>query len=401
MNVPRVPARHLTAAALVSVVVSAVYGRIAWGMFVRSDDFNDHLLIAQHLYETGRPTVPHFLFHGVTAALHAALSTKPILVAGALATVAAHFLTGAVTYTVYWNAFRGSRLAAPGLIAVLSLLTLMAQPITIANAYTLGYFWPEPYHSPTYAMLKPFALAGFAGTAWFLTRSQWSVGLVVLFGLVAVAGGLSKPSFMICVLPAAVLMTTYRLWTRQPCSARSLNDGLYAPAAAVLAWQFFVAFSGTSDPGGMYHDSVSWAPLKVMHYWARGLPAKFAASVLFPLTVTALYWPLARRDTLLQFAWLCFGFGALYSYALVETTNWTAGNFVWSGYITLFTLLVATTIFWLRHTALPEGRWPDTRALVCGAALALHVVSGARLTWLYLTHYGCRVDFRLADYVCN
>ena len=139
-----------------------------------------------------------------------------------------------------------------------------------------------------------------------------------------------------------------------------------------------------------------------MRYWTTGLlPVKFLASVLFPVTVTALYWPLARRDTLLQFAWLCFGFGAVYSYALVETTNWTAGNFLWSGYITLLTLLVATVIFWLRQAASAEGGWPVTRALVCGAVLALHVASGARLTWMYLTHYGCRVDFRLVEYVCS
>jgi hypothetical protein len=132
---------------------------------------------------------------------------------------------------------------------------------------------------------------------------------------------------------------------------------------------------------------VSWAPLKFMSHWATGLPAKFAASTLFPLTVAALYWPTARRDTLLQFAWLCFGFGAVYSYAVVETDHWAAGNFVWSGYITLFTLFVATTIFWLRQVASSEGRW-STRAPVCGAAFALHVMSGLRLTCLYLREYG-------------
>jgi hypothetical protein len=114
-----------------------------------------------------------------------------------------------------------------------------------------------------------------------------------------------------------------------------------------------------------------------------------------------LYWPLARRDTLLQFAWLCFGFGVLYSYALVETSKWNAGNFVWSGYITLLTLLIATIIFWLRQAMSPSGRWPAVRALTCGGVLALHVVSGARLSWLYVTHYGCNVDLRLAQYICD
>ena len=71
----------------------------------------------------------------------------------------------------------------------------------------------------------------------------------------------------------------------------------------------------------------------------------------------------------------------------VETDHWAAGNFVWSGYISLFTLFVATTIFWLRQAALSDGRWSLTRARVCGAVLALHVVSGVRLAWLYLQEY--------------
>lgn len=369
-------------------------------MFLRFDDFQDHLHIAQHLFETGRPIVPHFLFHGVTAALHALVGQR-LLVAGALASVAAYFLTGLVTYAIYWNALRGSRLAAPGLIAIFTLVTLVAQPITSAQAYTLGYLWPEPYHSPTYTMLKPFALAGFAGTAWFLTRNQGRLDLAALLAVVTIASALSKPNFVICLLPAASLMLAYRVWRREPLSPRALIVGLYAPASAVLVWQFLVTFPGAGSASEMYRVSAAWAPLKFMHFWATDLAAKLLASVLFPVTVTAFYWPLARRDPLLQFAWLCFGFGALYSYGVVETTNWAAGNFVWSGYVTVLTLLVANTVFWLRQAASAEGRWQVRRAIVCGAVFALHILSGVRLTALYLTHYGCRVDLRLGQYVCG
>ena len=381
------PVRHLTAAALVAILVAAVYGSIATGLFARSHDFLSHLTVALHLYATGRPIAPHFLFHGITALVYAVLPGPSVFVAGALVIVAAYCLTGGVTYAVYWRAFRHSRLTAPWLIAVACIATLMAQPITTVQAYTIGYLWPEPYHSPTFTMLKPFALAGFAGTAWFLTRRQAAgAGLGMLFALVTLAGALTKPSFVICVLPSTALMMAWRFWQRLPLSTWVLIGGLYAPAAAVLAWQFLAAFSGAGGDE-MYQDSVSWAPLKFMSHWATGLPAKFAASTLFPLTVAVLHWPSARRDTLLQFAWLCFGFGALYSYAVVETDHWAAGNFVWSGYITLFTLFVATTIFWLRHAALSAGRWPLTRALVCGGVLALHVLSGVRLAWLHLKEY--------------
>ena len=381
------PARHLTAAALVATLVAAVCGSIATGLFAGSSDFRSHLTVALHLYETARPIAPHFLYHGLTAVVYALQPGPSIFVAGAVVIVAAYWLTGAVTYAIYWRVFRQSRLAVPWVIAVISVATLLAQPITTVHTYTIGYLWPDPYHSPTFTMLKPFALAGFAGTVWFLTRHQAAgAGPGVLFALVTLASALTKPSFVICALPSTALMMAWRLWRRLPLSSWALIGGLYAPAGAVLAWQFLAAFSGAGGDE-MYQDSVSWAPLKFMSHWATGLPAKFAASTLFPLTVAAVYWPTARRDTLLQFAWLCFGFGAVYSYAVVETDHWAAGNFVWSGYITLFTLFVATTIFWLRQVASSEGRW-STRALVCGAAFALHVMSGLRLTWLYLREYG-------------
>ena len=381
------PARHLTAAALVATLVAAVCGSIATGLFAGSSDFRSHLTVALHLYETARPIAPHFLYHGLTAVVYALQPGPSIFVAGAVVIVAAYWLTGAVTYAIYWRVFRQSRLAVPWVIAVTSVATLLAQPITTVHTYTIGYLWPDPYHSPTFTMLKPFALAGFAGTVWFLTRHQAAgAGPGVLFALVTLASALTKPSFVICALPSTALMMAWRLWRRLPLSSWALIGGLYAPAGAVLAWQFLAAFSGAGGDE-MYQDSVSWAPLKFMSHWATGLPAKFAASTLFPLTVAAVYWPTARRDTLLQFAWLCFGFGAVYSYAVVETDHWAAGNFVWSGYITLFTLFVATTIFWLRQVASSEGRW-SMRARVCGAVFALHVMSGLRLTWLYLREYG-------------
>jgi hypothetical protein len=381
------PARHLTAAALVATLVAAVCGSIATGLFAGSSDFRSHLTVALHLYETARPIAPHFLYHGLTAVVYALQPGPSIFVAGAAVIVAAYWLTGAVTYAIYWRVFRQSRLAVPWVIAVISVATLLAQPITTVHTYTIGYLWPDPYHSPTFTMLKPFALAGFAGTVWFLTRHQAAgAGPGVLFALVTLASALTKPSFVICALPSTALMMAWRLWRRLPLSSWALIGGLYAPAGAVLAWQFLAAFSGAGGDE-MYQDSVSWAPLKFMSHWATGLPAKFAASTLFPLTVAAVYWPTARRDTLLQFAWLCFGFGAVYSYAVVETDHWAAGNFVWSGYITLFTLFVATTIFWLRQVASSEGRW-SMRARVCGAVFALHVMSGLRLTWLYLREYG-------------
>src|SRR5207253_3090706 len=99
---------------------------------------------------------------------------------------------------------------------------------------------------------------------------------------------------------------------------------------------------------------------------------------------------------------LSFLFGAFYSYMLVESAKWSHGNFTWSGDITAFTLFVGPVVFWLRHLPGKDSRLGSFQlALFCGAVLAVHVLSGARLDWSYLTHYGCALNFRMAEFMCR
>ena len=395
-------AGHILAAAVLSIVIVGIYGPIMWGNFINNPDFRVHLDIARRFLETGRPYAPHFLFHGLTAALFAMHLAPSLLSAGRWVMISCNVLMSLLLYYLLWSIFQRSSVGRPSILFAAGLATLLAQPITLAHAYALGYFWPEPYQIPTSTLLKPFALAGFACTAWYLSRrTRVDLGLAVLFSVATVAGSLSKPSFLICVAPAAAALAVYRLIRRLPVSVAGLLIGLYLPAAAVLGWQFYATYSG-QGANGVYHDSIVWAPFKFMRHFATGLPSKFFFTISFPLVVTILYWKQARRDTMLQLAWSSFLIGAFYSYMLVEKINWATGNLTWSGGITAFTLLVGSVVFWLRQISYePSARWYRQRVLLCGAVLALHVISGVRMDWLYLTHYGCLVDYFNAAFVCG
>jgi hypothetical protein len=400
----RLTAGHLTGALALAAVITGIYGVIAWGMFIVSGDFVAHISLAQRLYETGRLPAPHFLFHALTAALFAMHLAPSLVFAGRFVLLGCYALLALIMYGLLWILFQtcGSGIGRPAVLFLAGLATLLAEPITLSHAFAIGFLWPEPYVIPTSTMLKPFALASFLCAAWYLSRRcKIDIRLVSLFALATIAGSLSKPSFIICLLPASAILTIYRLVQGRPVSLTALVAGLGIPAAAVLAWQFYETYSGYST-SGMYHDSVMWAPFKILSYWATGLFSKFLLSILFPLVVAIVYWDEARRDSMLQLAWLCFLFGALYSYLLVEKANWAAGNFVWSGYITVFILFVASMVFWLRQAALATSRgWSRTRVLLCGCAIALHAISGARMDWLFLTHYGCHLNFRTVEFMCN
>lgn len=385
---------HLVSATALSLLIAGIYGRIAWGMFLGNDDYRVHVDLARRFYESSRPMAPHFLFHAVTAALFAAHIACNLEQAGRFVLLACYASIAILTYGLLWLIFKGSRLGRPPILFLAGLATLVAEPITRSHAYAIGYFWPEPYQIPTLTLLKPFALVGFACTVWCLSRSGiTSKRFVSLFALTMIAGTLSKPSFAICLVPATALIAAYRLVQRLPVSPGALFWGLYLPGIMVLAWQFYVMHSAY----GTYRDSFEWAPLRFMSYWATGLPRKFLLSVAFPVAVTLLYWREAREDAVLQLAWTCFLFGTGYSYLLAERIHWRSGNFTWSGHITAFLLVAGCVVFWLRRVF--EGS--RQRTATCGLVLALHVISGARLNWIYLTHYGCPIDFRHAELVCT
>ncbi len=389
--------RHVSAAGALSVLIAAVYGRIAWGMFLGSTDFQAHLNLARYLYKTGRLPAPHFLFHAATALMVATHLAPSFIAAGRSVVVVCYFLLGLTTYGLFWAVFRNLPAGRPAILFFAALATLVAQPVTLNHAYKLGFLWPEPYQIPTSTVLKPFALASFACAAWYLSRrADIEFRLTGLFALVTVIGSLSKPSFIICALPAVGILAVCRIARRLPVSVTALLVGLYIPAGAVLCWQYYETYS-THVEAGMYHDSVMFAPLKFMSFWAKGLFTKFLLSALFPISVLVLGWKRARRDSMLQLAWLCFFFGLFYAYMIAEKINWSAGNFVWSGYITLFTLFVASVIWWLN--ALMNGR--SWRVILCGALFCAHVLSGVRMDWLYLTHYACSLDFGTAEFVCK
>jgi len=376
---PRPGASHIAAAALAAAAYAYFHGAIAWKLFqVHGNDYIVHVQWAEDLYRTGRIAVPHFLYHLLIGAMYAAHLASSFLLAGRLVVIGAYALAALLTYGVLWVVFRADRRIgrAPVLLAATGAI-LVAQPIARLGWYTIGYLWNDPYNNPTFTLLRPFAVAGFFLTVRFLCGRRRADRGILLVYFAAVAGGaLAKPSYVICLLPAAGILAVLRILRREPLSPGALLIGLGAPALAILAGQYFLAYSGRSAAVG-YRDGIAWAPLMVMRHYASGLVAKFLLSTAFPLAVLIPHWRRAWRDGMMQLAWLTFFFGACYVYLLSETIQWAAANFVWSAYSSLFVLFLATMVFWLRQvSAVPLRSWLWLRELICFLALAAHVMAG-------------------------
>ena len=271
----RPTAGHIVAGVVLSVLVALVYRRISAGLFWGSEDYRTHLLFAEEVFKTHRLVMPHFLFHLLTAGLYASHLVPSFIFAGRLVILCSYALTSLTTYYLFWAVFRESRIGTPPILFLAGAATLLAEPITLQTMYILGYLWPEPYQIPTATLMKPFALTSFACTAWYLVgRLRNNISLTAIFGIATIAGSLSKPNFLICLLPASAVLLFWPLVRRFPTIFSGLLPGLFVPGAAVLGWQFYQSFSGRYS-SVTYHGSVVWAPFKVMAHYATGILPKF------------------------------------------------------------------------------------------------------------------------------
>ena len=369
------PAIWLSGLAVAAVMASpfAPIGR-AFRDPAHLNDFGAHIENAQTLIEKG-VTFPHLLWHAVVVVVHSVLPFLSWLAAAAIVVVGSYGLQGAllawiVTGQVAQPRTRGDIFAVMALVMCL----VIAAPVTVLTWYQKalyhGYLNMDSYASPTHALLKPLALVAFFFTARvFSEERERREGLVL--GMATSLSALAKPSLLICLLPATLVLAAVRWLRTQPVRFRYLTRAFLLPCVALLTWQCLVYFAVPGGaPGGSGESSVLWAPFLVMGHYASWLGVKLLLSILLPVVVLFVYRRDVLTDVVMQLAWLQFAFAAGYSYLLAETRVPLAGNFVWSGQIGTYLLFVTSTIFALRQ-------WLAGRpSRVCAGAFALHILCG-------------------------
>lgn len=372
-------------ATLLAIISCLLYLPITVRIVQFGNDYRKHIAFAEQLYHTHQLVVPHFLFHllmiGVVKLGGTSFPSAALIVLGASYCFTAVLVYREAAQAIFPTHCSRAALAwAAATALVLGFAILLMQPILSPRAphvYELGYFWAEPYENPTYSLMKPFALATAIIAVAFLATAKARPSSLVVAAIVTAAGTLAKPNFVMCLLPAVILLGAYRGWRREAVDWKAICLGLLIPGAAVLLFEFYLSYSGLG-PHSIYHNAVVFAPFKVLRpYGGKVLPFKLGLSVAFPVAVYVLYWKDAVRDVRLNFAFLLFAFGAGYGLLLSEVRNWQAGNFLWGSYVTLFILFVFTTTFFVGQ--LKKASWNGREGLRHAAAallLLLHLHSG-------------------------
>ena len=384
---PRARRAGAIAMMLAPGVCVIVFAGVVARMLGAAVDFVAHIEFARRLAETGT-MLPHFGYHAVVIVVQALTPADWVAASGivtlggvaACAAVLAWWLRGALSTSA--SALLVAAALVPAALCVLQPV-LPVDP-TRSDPWLFGYFPPNQWHSPTTLFSKPFALLllglGSAivwpvhGTRAGRTRMLTSAALVVMSGLV-------KPSFIMAFLPALSALAVLN-WRRTDW--RWLVLGFAVPAVTVLAWQYDVAYTLTSDRGG-----VVLAPLEAIGLRSPTdlvtLGWRFAASVLFPLAA-AVCFPSVRGDRRVQLGWATFFVGAAIGYLLAEGRQAIDGGFLWSGQLAAFVLFAASAVAVLRAAATGgAGVRPLGRFALCGSVFLWHVASGVQhlyTTWL-------------------
>ena len=354
-----------------------------------ASDYGVHLQLAETMARTSRITVPQLLYHVTLLLTRAVVPGSSLAMAAALNSAAYTVLLAVTVYAVLRPAF-GAAASRAGVVrtVVAVVIVLLVTPVTVPtwqeqNLY-LGYIGINVFHNPTILALKPLALLLLLAAGHAFTAEAPRPLAIAAGGLLAVLATLAKPNYTLCLLPALAVLAAVRLMRRQPVHW-ALLAAVALPAAAVLAWQYSLAYSPS--------ESILWAPLAVALNFTsyESLLPKVLLSVVFPAGVYLAYFSRARHALLLNLCWVAFLVSLLYHFLLAESGERMFHlNFTWGAQAALFILFVVSVRFWLMQLS-PAGQsrrldWHFVRGAACAALLLLHLLSGLLWYWTQLNN---------------
>ena len=380
---PSVAVRPRPAAAAIGV--AALLG-LAWGgpivvRMIGDGDFPFHLEAARQFAATGAVTMPHFLLQVLLGiVLATGLFSSPAS-AGIVFFCALYAATAGL---ICWYVARGGS-SAGGLAGsiILTLAVLMSAPILPReepSLFLIGYFPANAYHNPTMLLAKPLLVLSLLCAIAAVTRvGRPATREILVLTTPVVLLGLAKPNYLGCLVPVLVAGGSWATTRRRSVSWPRII-AVCAAAVATLAATYLLY---RSDEMG-FQSGVIFAPLAVIQLYAPAdsftIARSLAASLAFPLAVTAL-WPRdAMRDVGMRIAWGGTLVGLFFSYFLAEGDGrLDHGNFLWTGQMAVFVLFVAAAAFVRARLQVAS---PSTimfgRALLVGVVLLFHVESGIR-----------------------
>jgi hypothetical protein len=277
-------------------------------------------------------------------------------------------------------------------LAVLCLALFFLHPIPLLywrdKHLYYGYMAPNIFHNPTVILLKPLALLHFMMFTHLIKESSYKLKNVILLGLLTGVSILAKPSYMMTLLPAAVLIWLFSLIRNKRFSneaTKLITLGLVLPTVALIGWQFFRTFGPQgADVTRWNKGKLVFSPLELFSYYSSTISfiPKVLGSLAFPLSIVFFHLKTAKRSFDFQLALVNMLVAAVFNYCLVDKGGcFLCGDFGWSSQIALFLLNCVSLKIFFQSIDFSTDGFTDTRAKLAiaipMALFTLHFISGA------------------------
>ncbi len=359
-----------------------VFGLNLYGTIHRQNGTsNDFVLYAKFIDPikfNGTITTPHFIYPLLVAVASRIFSGLSYSVLGASIVSFFQLILAHVLWKFLKEGF--SRRMSDIIVIVLCIAIMLLAPVNLLtlsrhNGY-FGYIGITVYHNPPIALCRPFALLNFLFFVRTLSHGK-PRNLDVLLSLVTLSlATLMKPNYALIMIPAACFLAVINALQSDFKKLRFILLGTVLPGVLILGGQYLFTYASPNAEMGRSH--VILAPFLVFGDRSAMLFPKFVLSILFPLSVTILFWKDAVKDRYFIIGGLLFLAGALQAYLLAESgERMYFGNFLWSAQLGLFLWFIACLRFFIQVSAKESTRSLfSIRNVAVTSVFALHVLSG-------------------------
>jgi hypothetical protein len=206
----------------------------------------------------------------------------------------------------------------------------------------LGQWGPTIWHSPTMFLLKPFALLSFWGTLVYIRNNEPVKNLIgILVSILLLASTFTKPSFIICFIPALVVY----LLIFHPGKFKTYLNVFYIllPSILLLAFQFIETYHH-QNTGSYFHDRIIFTFFGFMKLHTRSILLSTLLATAFPLSVLLVINKKIKNNHFLAAGWILTIIGFLQAGLLAEEVKFNQGAFIFGYVICLFILFVFSMI---------------------------------------------------------
>ncbi|AGL83965.1 MULTISPECIES: hypothetical protein [Pseudomonas] len=313
-------------------------------------DYVAHLKWASDMEDNGTLMLPHPLYHLLTILTKNILSVN-YAIASTIIIVSAIYLLAILNYKVL------SRYTSAKTATLVSVCLLVASPLQILAVFDhhfyFGYVGLTIYHSPTMLLLKPLALIAFCYTLKSFTETSGNtLSRGTLLAISIFFCGISKPNFLIIILPALILFLIATQQLKSSLKSAYIYWAFFLPTVFVLSLQFLHTYfyQSLSIETANEESHVLFLPFESMAHYSKYLFIKLILSIAFPLLVLCYYPKEFIKDKALLLASLCLLMGLILTYFFSESGyRMYAGNFWWSGQIGLYLTFLFSAAFLLKN----------------------------------------------------